>query len=1350
MRRLKSSLEIFPTNNTIYTNIIKDTFEVIDYHEFSDRVLNLSSNLGNSYGTSTIVSFLTASIDMFVIAHTAYKTIRPFVLVGPDVPKNYVNLILESIEPDIIAVPYDWKDNISSLDESYTILKSTNLNNSLLYRKKIKNNDLFFKTTNIKKEDTAYIVLTSGSTGSQKPVAVSRTNLKIYSNWYISTFDISINDRIIIACSPGFDMMINALFPPLTVGASIIIPDRNVLLNPISFVQNIKENHITFINMTPAFSELLLDNIHDNKTFPDIRVLEFGGDQLYKKTARKWRKHAPNAEQYNCYGVAEATVTSFWHQLRKEDFEGDGIVPIGKPLEGMSFNIIPVNDETTTSGVLQIQGPLLSMGYINQSNNDKNFIKNRKGRTIAYNTGDLVNIRKDGLLEFFGRSDKQIKISGGYRIDLLEIENLILNTHDEISKVFVLHQNKLKATILWAFCVSENNNLENNIKETIIYNLPAYVRLAGIFFLESLPLNKNGKVDISQLEKHIKSTGGHNFSQNNSLTDILSSLWIKSLGFRVENIKEKDYFKIGGTSFSFANLVGLIELKFEISIDITTMLLKTSFKDQLEYISEILGSGVNIKQTSILNSNLAASNFKQKASYKNKNNAVSVIGAGVITPQCNDLNEYLNFLSNGTSAKHTGNPNRFNIKKDNIIGLIKYCFGELPINEWSKGSLLKKEEIEEYDYQYILWYAAAKQAIENSNISYSGKRVGVFAGLGPTFFDGNPKNDTNKWTLAGTTPSFATGILSYEYDFKGPNMIIDTACSSSLVAIHLACQSLLTGEIDIAIAGGAQLFYSKKSFELLDKAGIVSPTRKCIPFSKEADGYIPGEGAGAVILTTDTNLNGLTENCLGYIVKTVVNHDGKTATATLPNLMQQKELYKNLIFDTDIDPERISFIEAHGTGTILGDPIEVTGIREFFSTKNRKKPLYIGSAKGYLGHLHYASGVIGFIKALLQLNEKKVFKQPNISELNPRILSSNDKKIQFPIESINLNNCEFAIVNSFGFSGTNCATLVSGSTSPLNEAKDEMFMNTERDNMLKNNDMKNIVHLNSNNTLHSTEDIKNILIELISSHLNISSEKVSIEKNAVELGVDSISAMDISDSLKNELKVELSPTLLLEHSSLDDVIAEVVKILHSHTKSIKEDDDENKTNHAINTANYYDEINLHNNNFETNKKSLEYHSGQEKLSNRSIAIKLSEQFRSENEVLNKLIENGLQNEMISIINELWNDQHEILKLLLLDNKKDITLKQKYGRNNIETHKISDEMNNDQQDVKQVEDIVSEILNLPIDMISENDDFEKDLGLTSLKRVDLCTRIITACKGNMDMFDELLACRSIKQVKKIII
>ncbi|MEC3614235.1 type I polyketide synthase [Bacillus stercoris] len=285
-------------------------------------------------------------------------------------------------------------------------------------------------------------------------------------------------------------------------------------------------------------------------------------------------------------------------------------------------------------------------------------------------------------------------------------------------------------------------------------------------------------------------------------------------------------------------------------------------------------------------------------------------------------------------------------------------------------------------------------------------------------------------------PSSIANRVSYYFDFHGPSIALDTMCSSSLTAIHLACQSLQRGECEAAFAGGVNVSIHPNKYLMLGQNKFMSSKGRCESFGQGGDGYVPGEGVGAVLLKPLSKAIEDGDHIYGIIKGTAINHGGKTNGYSVPNPNAQADVIKKAFVEAEIDPRAVSYIEAHGTGTSLGDPIEITGLSKVFTQETDDKQFCaIGSAKSNIGHCESAAGIAGVTKVLLQMKYRQLAPSLHSNVLNPNIDFLNSpfqvqqelEEWKRPIISVNDKDIELpriAGISSFGAGGVNAHILI--------------------------------------------------------------------------------------------------------------------------------------------------------------------------------------------------------------------------------------------------------------------------------------------------------------------------------------
>ncbi|MEV6136035.1 polyketide synthase [Nocardia sp. NPDC051990] len=325
----------------------------------------------------------------------------------------------------------------------------------------------------------------------------------------------------------------------------------------------------------------------------------------------------------------------------------------------------------------------------------------------------------------------------------------------------------------------------------------------------------------------------------------------------------------------------------------------------------------------------------------------------------------------------------------------------------------------------VAWEALCDSGIDPSTLR--GEQVGTFVGITgrQDYTDWAGQHADANWAL-GNGHSFAPGRIAYTFGFTGPAVAFDTACSSALVAVAHAVQSLRRGEVDIALAGGVNLILAPGSTRAINRTGSLSPDGLCRTFDARANGFVRGEGCSLLVLKRLADAERDHDPILGVIHGVAMNQDGRTSGFSAPNAEAQRRVIEAALADAGCGAADLGLIEAHGTGTALGDPIEMSAIVAALAARNGGKPLHVGSVKTNFGHLEAASGAIGLLKALLSVRERTVPPLVQFETLNPRIeLKGNDIRLSNrSMPWLTSESGPLAGVSSFGIIGTNAHIIV--------------------------------------------------------------------------------------------------------------------------------------------------------------------------------------------------------------------------------------------------------------------------------------------------------------------------------------
>lgn len=543
---------------------------------------------------------------------------------------------------------------------------------------------------------------------------------------------------------------------------------------------------------------------------------------------------------------------------------------------------------------------------------------------------------------------------------------------------------------------------------------------------------------------------------------------------------------------------------------------------------------------------------------------IAIIGMSCIMPQSDDKEEFWNNLVEGKDLITEIPADRWDYKafnspdetNDNIT-LSKWGGFMREVDKFDcKFFGISPKEAELMDPQQRLFMQTIWHTIDDAGYSpkdFFRTKTGVFVGASTHDYydllrDSGMPIDARMAT--GCSHCILANRISYLLNLTGPSEPIDTACSSSLVAIHHAVEAIRNGQCEMAFAGGVNLLLTPTLQISFEKSGMLSKTGRCKSFDQSADGYTRGEGSGAVLLKPLSKAMRDGDHIYALVRSTAVNHNGHAKTLTSPNAKAQAELIYSAYSKVGIKPEQIGYIEAHGTGTPIGDPIEIEGLKSAFSMLykhyNEKfdgKPYcYIGAVKANIGHLESAAGIAGVLKTVMAINHHKLPANPNLKQINSYIQVENSPFVILQngrdweaVNDINGNPLpRIAGVSSFGFGGVNAHIVLEEYHDPTTQAenisskKRAYLFSAKTINQLKQRASSVADWLeNELNTCNVEEEYNFERVkQLVSEIIKVSPEEMSKNDTLNELGFDYSSITMLKAKMNSDtVTVELTDTL---------------------------------------------------------------------------------------------------------------------------------------------------------------------------------------------------------------------------------
>ncbi|WP_309059781.1 SDR family NAD(P)-dependent oxidoreductase [Streptomyces sp.] len=456
------------------------------------------------------------------------------------------------------------------------------------------------------------------------------------------------------------------------------------------------------------------------------------------------------------------------------------------------------------------------------------------------------------------------------------------------------------------------------------------------------------------------------------------------------------------------------------------------------------------------------------------------------------------------------------------------------------------EEARWMDPQQRICLEVAQELLDRAGYrrpELAGSATGVFLGVGPNdytrrgFLAGLP---TPPRLLADSLPNMAGAALSHAFDLRGPSLAVDTACSSSLVALHRAVQSLLAGECEVAIAGGVELLLDPFVYVGLDRAGALSKDGRSRVFDRDAAGFVPGEGAGLVLLKEEGRALRDGDTILATVVGSAVNNDGRTVGPTTPSHEAQTEVIRAALRAGGVDPATVGYLEAHGSASGFGDPIEISAAAEAYRAEGRTRPVGVGSVKTNIGALLHAGGVASLIKVVLGLHHGRLVPTLHCSEPHPRIrfertpfrpvLTGGD----WPREGAAPRR---AGVSSFGFGGTNAHVVLEEAPSGHRPSRTPLPVTAfeRRRHWLEDPEPGPARPLAADALLPAvSRRVAAAVAALLPSPAGTDPSELN-GHNFMELGLGSATLIELNAALDEEFRVAVPPTALFRHPNVPDL-----------------------------------------------------------------------------------------------------------------------------------------------------------------------------------------------------------------------
>ncbi len=899
----------------------------------------------------------------------------------------------------------------------------------------------------VKAGDLAYVIYTSGSTGRPKGVPIAHSNVvrlfESTANW----FAFGPADVFCLFHSYAFDVSVWEMWGALLHGATLVVVPYAVSRSPTDFRDLLAREHVTVLSQTPSafrqFSMAVTAETRDPQL--SLRSIVFAGEALDFQSLRPWieRFGDERPRLVNMYGITETTVHVTYRPVTRSDLNGRQGSLIGLPIPDLRVHLL---DDALTEvkdgepGEIFVEGPGLARGYLNRPElTAARFIDKEIGGVLRrlYRSGDSARRLPSGDMEYLGRIDQQVKIRG-FRIELGEIESLLAE-HRGVGEVVVVAREDApgdKRLVAYVSASAPNPQLREELHARCKRRLPDYMIPSAIVLLDKLPLTENGKVDRRALPAPSAARPALDTEYREpqgALEIAVANVWCRIL--RVERVGRDDaFFDLGGSSLLAVESLLALGRELGRTVSVVTFFERPTVR------------GVALA----LGSNQPAVDRARVVRRPPLREPVAIVGMAGKFPGANDVGVFWENLCAGVESVRFFGDGELDESVDasspNYVkarGIVEDAdrfdaafFGETGSNA------------EILDPQQRVLLEVAWAALEDAAI-VPGKTagpVGVFAGTGHnTYLLRNVVTRRDRvdavgefGVLLGNDKDFVATRIAHKLDLTGPAVSVHTACSTSLVAVCQAVRSLFNRECDVALAGAASVTVPQRSGHVHTEGAMLSADGHTRPFDASATGTVFSDGAAMVVLKRLSDAKRDGDRVYAVIRGTAVNNDGGCkASYTAPSVAGQVAVIEMAHADADVDPRMISYVEAHGTATPIGDPVEVEALTRAFRARTEEAGFCaLGSVKSNLGHLTAASGVAGLIKTALALYHRTLPPSLFFDAPNPNI---DFPKTPFFVQTslapwhVPDGQPRIAGVSSFGVGGTNAHVIVEEAPVPVRE-----------------------------------------------------------------------------------------------------------------------------------------------------------------------------------------------------------------------------------------------------------------------------------------------------------------------------
>ena len=902
--------------------------------------------------------------------------------------------------------------------------------------------------------DACYVLYTSGTTGTPKGVVIEQQALLNRLLWMQQALPIGPTDTLLHKTSIVFDVSVWELLWGLMQGARLHLLEPGAEKDPRQVLETVRRQQITVLHAVPSQLQQLVWTLEQfavsaHASLGSLRYLIASGEALPPELVRRVYQLAGRASALhvvNLYGPTEATIDVSCYRCPRpaeeeggEPAPGQASVPIGRPIANTQLYVVSPLGQMQPIGVagqLCIGGTGLARGYLHRPELTAECfvcLPCCPGQRL-YLTGDLARWRSDGLLEFLGRMDTQVKVRG-FRIELREIEYHVKLFRGVRDVVTLVKQHIDGDMYIYAYVLSDDELDTNALKRHLMGILPFYMIPAFIIPLRSFPIQANGKVDRAELARMSGKEEVRDQAADLPRSRIESQIiefWKEVLPTRNISIQDH-YFDVGGNSLNLLKIYGRLQPLFPEKLDSITPLFRYPTVASLaRYLTNDVETEAEAAGTNSRDTHLSSKGTTD----------IAIIGMAGRFPGAENIRQYWENVLGGTESIHFFSEEELIeagvdpelIHNPNYVRALGILKDARRFDARFFG--FSATEAELLDPQIRLFLECSWEVLEDAGYAshHSTEAIGMYAGASPNPFWEVMAFQSGKVQVLGDfaaekliNKDHMASQISYRLNLTGPVFSLYTACSTSLVAVHLACQALLQHECSMAIAGGvsAVSYYGDHGY-LYQEGMVFSPDGHCRAFDRDARGFVGGMGVGSILLKSLDKALEDRDHIYAVIKGTAINNDGNRKVGyTGLSIEAQAETIRSALQKAQVLPESIGYVETHGTGTELGDPLELKALELAFHSSDRNF-CAVGSVKPCIGHLDCASGIASLIKTVLALKYAQIPPAVNFHVPSTKI-NFIDSPFYVNTEPEEWKRGKYPLragVNSLGLGGTNAHVIL--------------------------------------------------------------------------------------------------------------------------------------------------------------------------------------------------------------------------------------------------------------------------------------------------------------------------------------